>query len=222
MTAHPDVEATPRLRLIPGPNGAGKTSFTTALQTNYRVKLGDYVNPDDIAASLSGEMPDAYERAKAAQKRACDYRDDLIKARRSMTYESVMSHHSHLDFVREARKSGYRTYLYYIGLLDPALCITRVANRVEQHGHAVPEAKIRSRYHRSLSNLYAMCQAVDRAYLMDNSGQQHMLVAAIEGDRLAKYTQVLDSVGGAIWLEASLFDKWPPDKTNDAVLPTPA
>jgi len=210
--------ATPRLRLIAGPNGAGKTSFTRVLESQYRIKLGEYVNPDEIADALADEIPDAHERAKAAQRRAIDHRMNLLELRRNMAYESVMSHHSHLEFIRQAKQAGYRTYLYYIGLLDPQLCVVRVANRVQQRGHAVPEDKIRSRYHRSLGNLYEMCRLVDRAYLMDNSGRQHVLVAEVEGRQLKRFTEMVASVGGATWLQASLFDKWPACDLTDTRL----
>ncbi len=40
-----------RLRLIAGPNGVGKSTFTTEVLRKH-VGLGEYINPDEIAAKF--------------------------------------------------------------------------------------------------------------------------------------------------------------------------
>lgn len=105
---------TPRLRLVAGPNGAGKTSLTHWLVKTYGIHLGQYINPDEIAASLEPEISDPVERALAAQKVGKMMRETCLAGHGSLTYESVMSHPSHLDFIRRAKAAGFRTYLYYI------------------------------------------------------------------------------------------------------------
>jgi predicted ABC-type ATPase len=91
----------PRLRLVAGPNGAGKSTFTEKLLKEH-VNLGVYVNPDEIAATLIG---DELSRAKEAQQIAIRQREQLLCECQSMTYESVMSHHSHLDFLKRVQKA---------------------------------------------------------------------------------------------------------------------
>jgi predicted ABC-type ATPase len=123
---------TPRLRLVAGPNGAGKSTFTEKLLKQH-VNLGVYVNPDEIASTLIG---DELSRAKEAQQIAIRQREQLLCEGHSMTYESVMSHHSHLDFLKRVQKAGYRTYLYFIGIESPSISGDRVKER-EKNGDMV-------------------------------------------------------------------------------------
>jgi predicted ABC-type ATPase len=54
-----------------------------------------------------------------------------------MTYESVMSHSSHLDFLKRAKKIGYKTYLYFIGVESTNISKDRVKEREKNGGHGV-------------------------------------------------------------------------------------
>lgn len=59
--------------------------------------------------------------------------------------------------------------------------IKRVAQRVAEGGHNVPEEDIRRRYTRSLINLPVALQQADRALIFDNSTQVgHRQVLTIE------------------------------------------
>lgn len=105
-------------------------------------------------------------------------RNELVKNRVSCTFETVMSHKSKAEFLCHAKDFGFRTYLYYIATESPEINIRRVANRVLQNGHNVPEDKIRSRYFRSLENLTLAIKCADRSYIFDNSreeGEQNWL-----------------------------------------------
>lgn len=77
-------------------------------------------------------------------------RDGLFAADQSFAFETVMSHHSKIDFFAHARASGYRTYLYFIATDLSALNVERVKSRVALGGHDVPQEKIQQRYHRCL------------------------------------------------------------------------
>ncbi len=94
----------------------------------------------------------------------------LVERRISFTFETVMSHPGKVEFLRQARQQGYRTYLYYIATDDPTINTNRVRNRVRQGGHDVPEDKIVKRYYASLGLLMEAIRETDRAYVFDNSG----------------------------------------------------
>ena len=101
----------------------------------------------------------------------------------SFTFETVMSSRDKLDLLADARRLGYRTYLYYVCTDTPLINQQRIANRVQDGGHDVPADKIISRYERSLALLPEAIRLSDRAYLFDNSGQSHRLFAEFESGR---------------------------------------
>ena len=151
--------------MIAGPNGSGKTSLTRFLnQQGY--DFGDYINPDDIAQSLTGTYE---ERVRQAQALADLRRKDAISAGRSFSFETVFSHPSKLDDLQAARTAGFAVTLFFIALDDPAVNIERVRTRVALGGHDVPEDRIVARYLRTMSLLIEMVKRVDRAVIFDNT-----------------------------------------------------
>jgi predicted ABC-type ATPase len=99
-------------------------------------------------------------------------REKLIAHSLTLTLETVMSHPSKIELLKEARELGYRTYLYFVATEDPEINVSRVRYRVQrQGGHSVPKEKIISRYFRSLELLLAAIRQTNRAYLFDNSGE---------------------------------------------------
>jgi replicative DNA helicase len=151
--------------MVAGPNGAGKTTLTQYLLRNG-IDLGEYINPDDIAAELSGS---GAERTKQAQLIADKRRDECIRANRSFSFETVMSHPSKIDILVRAKEAGYTVLLYFFGTDDPQTNIERVALRVAQGGHAVPDDKVLSRWLRTMVLLQQAIRSSDRSYVFDNS-----------------------------------------------------
>lgn len=126
-------------------------------------------------------QPDEVDSYQAA--RIIDFiRLKFIELKVSFTFETVMSHISKIEFLREAQKQGFRTYLYYVSTIDPDINIARVEYRVSQGGHPVPEIKIRERYYRSMDLLMQAIEASDRTYIFDNSsnGQKAAFIAEVE------------------------------------------
>ncbi|HEX8348687.1 MAG TPA: zeta toxin family protein [Hymenobacter sp.] len=104
----------------------------------------------------------------------------LLAAKQSFTFETVMSHPSKLEFLRDAQAAGYRTYLYFVATEDPEINIARVRARVKKKGHHVDRDKIVSRYARTLDSLFDAVRLVNRAFLFDNSSDAPQLVAEVE------------------------------------------
>ncbi len=123
-----------------------------------------------IVENIIVMQPGAAVNSYVAATIADFLRHRLLAAGVSFTFESVMSHRSKLDFLRLATAKGYRTYLYYIATETPAVNVARVSNRVSKGGHGVSTEKIVSRYAKSLALPVETMQAINRAYLFDNSG----------------------------------------------------
>lgn len=100
-----------------------------------------------------------------------DYlRKRLLRDRKKFSFETVFSHHSKLDIIKEASEAGYKVYLYFVSTEDPEINVFRVQQvRVKEGGHNVPTNKIVDRYYRSLDFLFEAAQLVYQSYFFDNS-----------------------------------------------------
>jgi predicted ABC-type ATPase len=93
------------------------------------------------------------------------------------SFETVFSHPSKVDFLREAKDRGWFAYLYFVGTSDPYINCGRVEERVLKGEHDVPLDKIKERFIPSLENLFPALQHCRRAYIFDNSGTHMELIA---------------------------------------------
>ena len=108
----------------------------------------------------------------------------LYKNRVSFSFETVMSHPSKIKELKKAKEKGYQVYLYFVCTDDAEINVNRVANRIEKGGHPVDVDKIRSRYGKTLNNLYAAIKMSNKVYLFDNSGKRMELIAGIFDEAL--------------------------------------
>lgn len=132
------------------------------------------------------------------------FRYYLLTNRQSLTFETVMSHSSKLEFLRQAKANGYRTYLYYVATDDWHINIDRVKARVAKGGHTVGRDKIIDRYFRSLRLLYDAVRLVDRAYIFDNSLEPQLIAQITAGEEVEyKVTSLPD------WVYQHLHSKLP-------------
>jgi predicted ABC-type ATPase len=73
--------------------------------------------------------------------------------------------------LQEFRAQGYEVYLYFLWLPDVAMNVSRVAERVRQGGHNVPEEDIRRRYRRGIANFLRVYRPLTDFWIVyDNSG----------------------------------------------------
>jgi predicted ABC-type ATPase len=155
----------PFLLVIAGPNGSGKSTLTNYL-LEAGIDFGEYINPDEIAATL--DLPEPV-RSKQAQAIADVQRDRCLTSRLSFSFESVMSHRSKVDFMIRADDAGYDVTIYFVCTSDPEINVRRVENRVSRGGHDVPHERIVARYWRTLELLPYAALVARRTVLFDNS-----------------------------------------------------
>lgn len=169
----------PTLWLIAGPNGSGKTTFV-----ERHLKQHEFVNADVIAKAMNPADPGAV--AREAMFAAESKRKELLQQGKTFVAETVFSHESKLDLLREAKQAGYNVQLVFICTEDPTLNAGRVMQRVAKGGHDVPMDKIAPRYVRSIANAQAAVSLVDRMHVYDNtrSNMPHKFVAMFENGRL--------------------------------------
>lgn len=162
------MDVNPVLLVIAGPNGAGKTTVTTRLRAEKWSDGVEYLNPDDVARDRFGDWNSPQASLDAAQWTAAR-REELLRQRAGIAFETVFSAPDKLDFVVRAKQAGYFVRVFFIGTSDPRINAARVAGRVMQGGHTVPIEKIVSRYAKSIANAGAVLPIADRVYLYDNS-----------------------------------------------------
>ncbi len=153
-----------QLWLLAGGNGAGKSTF-------YRTRLEPlglpFINADILAKQLFPDQPEqhSYEAARIAET----LRMDLLKEGRNFCFETVFSHPSKIDFIAQAKAMGYEIILVFIHLSTVSLNQARIAQRVSEGGHHVPEEKVISRIPKVLKNIRQTLPLCDQAYLLENS-----------------------------------------------------
>ena len=175
--------------MIAGPNGAGKTSFyETALKPRI---VAPFINADIIQRDeLQDKSVEAsYEAARIAAKR----RDECLDEGVSFVTETVFSHPSKLEFLHEARARGFRIVVFHLHVASADLVVARVAERVKEGGHPVPEDKIRERYLRNQAIIRSAILMSDRGRVYDSSrlNQAPRLLCSARDGRLERLADAL-------------------------------
>ncbi len=168
-----------RVFVIAGPNGAGKTTFATEFLPN-EADCPLFVNADLIAAGLSpfGSGLVAIEAARLMLRQI----DEHARCGRSFAFETTLSGRRHARRIPRWQEQGYRVKLFFLRLPTPETAIARVARRVSEGGHDVPEPVIRRRFDAGWRNFEGIYRdLVDAWAVYDNSGDVPKLVA--EGRR---------------------------------------
>lgn len=169
------IDANPqKIIIIAGPNGAGKTTFARSFLP-VEAQCPRFINADLIAAGLSPFAPEL-EALRAGRLMIGEIRNCVARGE-SFALETTLSGLGYLQHIRAWRAQGYRVSLYFLALPDVGAAIARVADRVRQGGHDIPEAVIRRRFVAGLHNFanhYQACVDVWARY--DNSGSHPVLI----------------------------------------------
>jgi len=166
----------PTFWLIAGPNGVGKTTFAMKRLEAVSGSI-NFVNFDDISRGLSPLRPAAAEREAA--RIALSRVGHFIDSGATFAMETTLSGKAQLRLIEEARRGGLASNLLYFSARDPAICLERIARRVAEGGHDVPDEVVRRRFARSLANLPAYLAASDLWRIYESSGPAPVL--ALEG-----------------------------------------
>ena len=177
----------PQLWVVAGPNGAGKSALTS----RYLAGRLPIVNPDVIAQELDPADPTRIRVPLQAGREALRRQEVLLTQGVDFAVESTLSGKRELRLLRRARAAGYKVTLVYIGVNSPDVSLGRIAQRVTEGGHHVPTADVDRRYARSMAHLSTALRSVDRAYVLDNTGQRYRLLLSMEGGRVKRLSRRL-------------------------------
>lgn len=143
--------------IIAGPNGAGKTTFANSFLPTF-AKCREFLNADLIAAGLSPFNPES--QAFRASELLLQRIDELVASHNSFSFETTLAARSYRNSILNWKAKGYQVFLVYLWLPSADVAVERVATRVKEGGHFIPEEVIRRRYRRGLANLFELYQPV--------------------------------------------------------------
>lgn len=164
----------PDIVVIAGPNGAGK-STAAPLLIGEQLGIAEFVNADVIAAGLSAFAPEkvAIEAGRIMLKRL----HELAEAGADFAFETTLASRSFAPWIARLRlERAYQFHLLYFWLPDPEESVRRVAQRVQQGGHHVPDDVVRRRFGRGLANFLTLYGPIADAWaLYDNSAAARLV-----------------------------------------------
>jgi len=159
--------------IIAGPNGAGKTTFAAEFLPREANCL-TFINADLIAQGLAPFRPET--AAIHAGRLMLGMIRTTVHRGENLAIETTLSGRSYAAMIPRWKDAGYQVILLFLQLATEELAIARVADRVAQGGHSIPEPVIRRRFRLGLRNFHELYKPLVSAWkLYDNSGVSPIL-----------------------------------------------
>jgi predicted ABC-type ATPase len=168
MKPPPNSPATRHIYIIAGPNGAGKTTFARRF-IPATANITQFINADLIASGLSPFAPE--REAIQAGRLMLRQIEKLVSQGESFGFETTLAGRSYARIIPQWQARGYAVHLLFLTLPDAETAIARVAARVAQGGHFIPDDVVRRRFAAGLRNFHSVYKIlVDGWTEYDNTG----------------------------------------------------
>jgi len=125
-----------KILITAGPNGAGKSTFAKEFLPN-EADCPTFVNADLIAAGLSPFDPEA-AAIRAGRLMLLEIKSHVKKGN-SFAFETTLAGLTYVKLIRAWRNENYHVKLLFLSLKTPENAIARIAARVRQGGHFIPD-----------------------------------------------------------------------------------
>lgn len=164
--------------IIAGPNGAGKTTFAREFLPR-EANCPTFINADLIAQGLSPFRPEAV--ALRAGRIMLEMIADCVRRGESFAIETTLSGRGYAQLIPAWKQAGYRVTIFFLELPSAEMAVQRVALRVRQGGHDIPEPVIRRRFQAGRENFLSLYKPLADAWRhYDNAGEEPLLIASNE------------------------------------------
>ena len=111
-----------------------------------------FINADLIAAGLAPFNPET--ASFKAGRLMLEEIDECVDAGHSFAFETTLSGLTYLKKIAVWQHLGYQVKLWFLSLPNQDIAVSRVARRVLQGGHNIPENVIRRRFKAGLENFH--------------------------------------------------------------------
>jgi predicted ABC-type ATPase len=165
----PSTTKSPLCLIVAGPNGAGKTTFAREFLPREG-GISHFVNADLIAAGLSPLKP-ALANVNAGRVFLSEI-DRLAGQGVDFSFESTLSGRTYAKRIEAWKVRGYRIEIVYLQLVSPEIALKRIAARVKEGGHNVPDVDVRRRFVRSWRNFEKVYQPLCDAWWLFDANQR--------------------------------------------------
>ena len=121
---------------------------------------------------------------------------ELFKKKKSFAFETTMASRSFINLLQKCKRARYSTDIIFLWLQSPELALKRVAIRVKNGGHSIPEDTVRRRYKKGVENFFKLyIPEVDNWTIYDNSYAKPKLITR-------KYIgRKIEIINEAVWLK---------------------
>ena len=164
-----------QLYIIAGCNGAGKTTASFTILPEV-LDCKEFINADEIAKGLSPFQPESV--AIQASRIMLARMDELLQKGETFAFETTLATKSYKQKIEWAQANGYEVTLLFFWLNTSKLAKKRVAQRVAEGGHNIPDEIIERRYHSGITQLITTyMDMIERYYIFDNSEGERTPIA---------------------------------------------
>ena len=164
-----------QLYIIAGCNGAGKTTASFTILPEV-LDCKEFINADEIAKGLSPFQPESV--AMQAGRIMLARMDELLQKGETFAFETTLATKSYKQKIEWAQANGYEVTLLFFWLNTSKLAKKRVAQRVAEGGHNIPDEIIERRYHSGITQLITTyMDMIERYYIFDNSEGERTPIA---------------------------------------------
>jgi len=151
--------------IFAGVNGAGKSTFFNVLNQDFGIRI----NLDEIVRDQHFNLWSDIKVQMLAARSAVRLIKECLSGDKSFNQETTLTGRTIISNISNAKSNGFKVVMYYMGLDNVELSIKRVAKRVANGGHGIPEQDLRRRYCNSFDNLRLSLALCDTVYIYDNS-----------------------------------------------------
>lgn len=161
--------------IISGCNGAGKTTASMTILPEV-LNCKEFVNADMIAQGLSPFQPEtvAFEAGRIMLERI----DFLMKSEQNFAIETTLATKSYKNKLLSAKANGYNIKLVFFWLPSFQMAISRVAMRVSEGGHHIPNDVVERRYLRGIANLFKIYIPLNTSWAVYNNSNKKPTIVA--------------------------------------------